>query len=165
MREEDLPVLPHQTLELKNAALELDQVLPGGLRDLRGALQHDPDTREAMMHLKGADRVSALTEGMERERQIREDPQRLARRTVLLWRQLEEERAVVSRSGDPQLEERVQARTSSAIHELKRDPQLESLLRNRQRELGIDRGSYLDHVIHSRTIEQALEMPGRGLGR
>ncbi len=165
MRDQGLPVLLHQSLELKAAAREFAQVLPEGLRDLRGALQHDPEIREAMMHLRGEDRLDALMAGMERERQIREDPQRLARRTVLLWRQLEEERAALSDADDPHLRRRLEAKLSSAIHELKRDPQLESLLRNQQRQLGIGPGSHLDHVIHSRTIEQALTMPTRGLGR
>ncbi len=117
------------------------------------------------MHLRGEDRLNALMARIERERQIREDPQRLARRTVLLWRQLEEDQAAVSQSDDPRMRQRLNAQLTSAIHELKRDPQLESLLRARGSELGIARESHLHHVIHARTFEQALVMPTRGLER
>ncbi len=40
--------------------------------------------------------------------------------------------------------------------ELKRDPQLDSLLRTRGRELGIDAGSRLDQVVQAREIDRAL---------
>lgn len=40
---------------------------------------------------------------------------------------------------------------------MKRDPQLESTLKERQRELGIDRGSRLERVIHERSLERARE--------
>ena len=40
--------------------------------------------------------------------------------------------------------------------ELKRDPQLDSVLRERGRELGIAEGSRLDRVVQAREIDRAL---------
>ena len=48
--------------------------------------------------------------------------------------------------------------------ELKRDPQLESILQRRAQELGIERGSRLDRVLKAPTIEQALNLSVRDLG-
>ncbi len=104
---------------------------------------------------------------LEEESQIRQDPQRRALRTVLLWRQLEAEQASEKYSEDPQVQQRLQSRLTSLAQELKRDPQLESLLRARQKDLGIAAGSHLEWAIRARTIEQALALPTRerGLGR
>ncbi|WP_050452533.1 hypothetical protein [Candidatus Burkholderia verschuerenii] len=57
----------------------------------------------------------------------------------------------------------------SIAGELKRDPQLESLMRSRQRELGIAPGSGLDCVMRERDIDRAMERSirrdrDRGLG-
>ncbi len=165
IHDQGLPVLAHQTQEIKAAARELATLRPEGYRALKGAMQHDPGMIDALDHLQGKARVEALNAGIEQERQIQDDPQRLARRTVLLWRQLEEEKATLSRGEDPSAYERVQRKLADATYELKRDPQLESLLRNRQRELGIEHGSHLEWALQARTVEQALVMPSRGLER
>jgi len=55
----------------------------------------------------------------------------------------------------------------SLAGELKRDPQLESLMRNRQRELGIAPGSGLDRMMREQNIERAIDHSierDRGLG-
>ena len=165
MRDQDLPVLAHQTQELKGAMRELADLRPGAYRALRSAIEHDPNMIGALDRLQGKTRVEALNAGIEQERQIQKDPQRLVRRTVLLWRQLEEEKASLSRWDEPDRYERVQRKLADAMYELKRDPQLESLLREHRRQLGISRGSQLGWVIDARTIEQALVMPARGLER
>ncbi|MBS1084501.1 conjugal transfer protein TraA [Gluconobacter kondonii] len=43
-----------------------------------------------------------------------------------------------------------------ALKELKRDAQLESILREKSRELGIRKGSTLDHGLHPHQREQSL---------
>ncbi len=51
---------------------------------------------------------------------------------------------------------------------LKRDPQRESILRNRQQELSIKSGSRFDLVMHERNIDRAMTQSirqTRGLGR
>jgi hypothetical protein len=54
------------------------------------------------------------------------------------------------------------------VADLKRDPQIESILRNRQKELGVSRGSRLDQVVRERDIDRAMTQSirrTRGLGR
>jgi hypothetical protein len=48
---------------------------------------------------------------------------------------------------------------------LKRDPQLESLMRNRAKQLGIDSGSTLGRVIQAPSIERAIGQIMRGRDR
>ncbi len=49
--------------------------------------------------------------------------------------------------------------------DLKRDPQLESLMRTRSHELGIRLGSRLDEMMRAPTIAQAISVGlGRGFG-
>ncbi len=165
LRKRDLPALPHQMQELEQSLRDVGTLRADVVRDLEGAMRYDPALRRALSELSGDERVAALKAGLEQERQIREDPQRLARRTVLLWRQLEEERASLSWEDEPHVHERLKSKWSDLAHELKRDPQLESLLRNRGRELGIAPDSYLHWAVRARTVEQALALPARGLGR
>jgi hypothetical protein len=54
------------------------------------------------------------------------------------------------------------------VADLKRDPQFESILRNRQQELGVSRGSRLDQVMRERDVHRAITQSirqSRGLGR
>lgn len=52
---------------------------------------------------------------------------------------------------------KVETCMKSIAAELKRDPQIESLMRNRQRELGITPGSWLGRVLQAPTIERAMD--------
>jgi hypothetical protein len=167
MRAQDLPVLAHQQLALQEAAAELEQQRPHALRDLQSAARHDPTMQHTLTRLDGEARVAGLKASLEREKQVRQDPQHLAQRTVLLWQQLEKEQNDLRRSEDPALHARVQADLAMATDELKRDPQLESLLRNQQKQWEIPHGSHLDRVLRARTLEQALAVsaPHRGLSR
>jgi hypothetical protein len=49
--------------------------------------------------------------------------------------------------------------------ELKGNPQLESILQRRSKELEIERGSGLDRVLKAPTIERALDITERELWR
>jgi Ti-type conjugative transfer relaxase TraA len=165
MREQGLPVLEHQTQEMNAAVRELAELRPREYRVLRSAITHDPQVIDALDHRQGTARVEALKAGIEQERQIHDNPARLARRTVLLWRQLEEEKATLSRWDEPERYAHVQSKLKEATFELKRDPQLESLLREHWRQLGIARDSQLGWAINAPSLEHALSMPTRGLGR
>ena len=62
---------------------------------------------------------------------------------------------------------KVEGRMKEVAGELKRDPQLESLLRSRSKELGIEAGSRLDRVVREPNIERAIShgiRRHRGLG-
>ena len=120
-----------------------------------------------MAQEEGDKRVRALRDGIERETMMRQDPMFRAARVVRMWQQLEAEERSERGFEYSDAHARREKRLEGLAHELKRDPQLESLLRNRRKELGISQGSRLDWAIRARTVEQAIMMPmrDRGLSR
>jgi Ti-type conjugative transfer relaxase TraA len=133
MREQGLPVLPHQRDALEKAGKALDAMRPHAAADLASALQRQPElTREA------ADgRSQGAIRAMQLESEIRVDPVQRADRFVNDWQQLGQARAVMQRSGNDNGSRRVESRMADMANGLERDPQVESLLRNRTRELGL----------------------------
>ncbi len=156
MRAENLPVLEHQKQALGKAGAALDAARDGSTRELLSALRHDPATRAAMP-LEGPDRAARLIAGMERERQAQRDPNIRAERAVAEWRKLEKEhgglRGFEQDVARGQIEERLRALAGA----IKRDPQVESVIRTRSREFGIERGSRLEKVIEEKNVERALD--------
>lgn len=166
MRARDLPILAHQKVALREAGAQLERIRPDATRDLVSALEHDPGVMQAMTQQQGTERVAALLAGLEQEARMRTDPHLRAARVVRLWQQLEAQQAPLRGWEHREAREHLETRLRSLTHELKRDPQLESLLRARQKELGIEAGSRLEWVLRARTVEHALVMPTRdhGLG-
>jgi Ti-type conjugative transfer relaxase TraA len=155
MRMENLPVLEHQKQAIGKAGAALDAAREGSTRELLSALRHDPATRAAMT-LEGTERTARLIAGMEREHQAQRDPNVRAERAVAEWRKLEKEygglRGFEQDGARGQIEERLKTLAGA----IKRDPQVESILRARSRELGIERGSRLEKVIEEKNVERAL---------
>lgn len=155
MRAENLPVLEHQKQALGKAGAALDAARQGATRELLSALRHDPATRAAMT-LEGPARAERLMAGMERERQAQRDPNVRAERAVAEWRKLEKEheglRSFEQDVARGQIEERMKALAGA----IKRDPQMELVMRARSRELGVERGSRLEKVIEEKNLERAL---------
>jgi Ti-type conjugative transfer relaxase TraA len=155
MRVERLPVLEHQKQALGKAGAALEATREGSTGELLSALRHDPATRAAMT-LEGPERAERLIVGMERERQAQRDPNVRAKRAVEEWRKLEKEhgglRGFEQDIARGQIEERMKALAGA----IKRDPQMESVMRARSRELGIERGSRLEKVIEEKNLERAL---------
>lgn len=123
-------------------------------------------TRRAMQ-MEGRDRAALLVEGIEHEARVRQVPELKAARLVKVWNGLEAERDGLRGWDQAEARGKVEARMKSIAGELKRDPQLESLMRSRQRELGIAPGSGLDRVMRERDIDRAMEhgiRRDRGLG-
>lgn len=133
MREQGLPVLPHQRDALDKAGKTLDAIRPHAAADLASALQRQPElTREA------ADgRSQGAIRAMQLESEIRVDPVQRADRFVNEWQRLGQARAVMQQSGNDNGARRVAGRMADMAKGLERDPQVESLLRNRTRELGL----------------------------
>ena len=69
--------------------------------------------------------------------EIRADPVQRADRFVNDWQRLGQTRAVMQQSGNDNGARRVAGRMADMAKGLERDPQVESLLRNRTRELGL----------------------------
>ncbi|MEQ1552331.1 Ti-type conjugative transfer relaxase TraA [Sphingorhabdus sp.] len=133
MREQGLPVLPHQREALEKSGKALDAIRPHAAADLASALQRQPElTREA------ADgRSQGAIRAMQLESEIRVDPVQRADRFVNDWQRLGQARAVMQQGGNENGAHRVAGRMADMAKGLERDPQVESLLRNRTRELGL----------------------------
>nr|WP_301272678.1 hypothetical protein [Gluconobacter kondonii] len=138
MVRQELPVLEHQKKTLFEAGRDLERVRRGGEADLRAALKHQPEIRQALYGLEGPARAGKLVEGLEHEDRVRKSPELRAARFVKAWDGLSREQQGV------------------ALQELKRDAQLEAILREKSRELGIQKGSTLDHGLHPHQREYSL---------
>jgi Ti-type conjugative transfer relaxase TraA len=168
MRAQDLPILDHQRLALRDAGQKLDAVRPGAHADLKNAVEHNPDVATALRTLQGRPRTALLVSGIRQEERIRQDPNLQAARLVKVWSGLEAEHRRLTGWEHDEARGKVEARMKAFVADLKRDPQIESILRNRQRELGVSRGSRLDQVMRERDIDRAMTQgirQTRGLGR
>ncbi|WP_454281102.1 Ti-type conjugative transfer relaxase TraA [Sphingomonas sp. Marseille-Q8236] len=133
MRDQGLPVLPHQETALRKAGEGLDAVRPHAVRDLASALARDPKLIEQAASGNTGGAVRAMAE----EQRVRLHPDARADRFVEGWQAMQRQRAGLERSGDSAGAERIQARMEKAAGGLARDPQLESALRRRAPELEI----------------------------
>src|SRR5690606_17059882 len=105
----------------------------------------------------------AAISAMDWERRYRTDPELRADHFVKAWRRLGDQHEAFERRGNESGATRVAQQMTQLARTLERDPQVESLLRQRDKELGIP--PYLD-----RPLSQALPGwigwgRGRGLGR
>ena len=169
MREMDLPVLPHQATEIREASLALDAQRPGATQDLTAAMKHEPAVRQAMVKLQGPERVSALLAGLQHEEQVRRDPNLRVERLVKEWKGLEAKRSASREWEKPEEHAKLKKDMTELTREFKRDPQLESIARQRSQQLGIEKDSTLDQVLRSRTLDRGIEITmdlgrGRGMG-
>jgi Ti-type conjugative transfer relaxase TraA len=155
MQVDGLPVLEHQKQALGRAGAALDAAREGATRALLSALRYDPATRAAMT-LEGPARGAQLIDGMERERQAQRDPNVRAERAVAEWRKLEKEHGGLRGFEQDAARGKIEERMKMLAGAIKRDPQMESILRARSRELGIERGSRLEKVIEEKNVERAL---------
>jgi hypothetical protein len=162
MRAEDLPLLEHQTAALRETGQALEAARPGAVRDFADAVRYQPAMLQALAGPPGPDRTRKLVAGLDQEAKVRGDPALRAERLVKTWRGLEAEHGRLKGFEHAEARGRVEGRMKAVVGELKRDPQLESVMRARSRELGIGPGSRLDQVIQAPTISQAIT---RGLGR
>ena len=167
MREQNLPVLEHQKLALRDAGGALDAARPNATRDLLTAMEHEPATHQAMTGMQGRERTAQLVAGIQHEDRVRQDPNLKAERLVKVWNGLEAQHERLSGRDQAEARGKVEGRMKEVAGELKRDPQLESLMRTRSKELGIEAGSRLDRVVREPNIERAIShgiRRDRGLG-
>ena len=149
MREQGLPVLPHQQQALAKAGDALDVTRPQGARDLAAALERNPSlARDA-----AGGRTGSAQHGMMLETAVRLDPERRADRFVESWQRLARERA----GSDGARAEKATTRMGVIADSLKRDPELAKVLERRAPELALklERGRSID-----RSLEQSI-----GIGR
>jgi Ti-type conjugative transfer relaxase TraA len=165
MRSEKLPVLEYQKRELSEAGAALDAAKPGATQDLQNALRHEPHTWRAMKQLRGPERASELVAAIRHEDRVRHDPNLQAERLVKEWKGLEARHEKLNGWNQRGARDQIESRMKAIAGSLKRDPQLESLMRNRAKQLGIDSGSTLGRVIQAPTIEHAIGQITRGRDR
>lgn len=136
-RQEGLPVLDMQRQELRGAGQQLDQVSTGMKDLMRSTLQHDPKVTRAITDLSGRERVAHVIEGMRRENAALADPHVRAERFVTRWQALQEQRRELYGWQNDEARGKGDSQLNGMAQSLERDPQVESLLRNRRQELGL----------------------------
>jgi len=163
-----LPVLAHQAEAMERYGQALEALAPNLLRDARAALERAPELARDAATSEG---MAALGAAIGAERGARLALDERGRAAVRTWNTLERSYAAAEKDYDWQAKREVGERMEAFATELKRDPQLDSLLRQRGRELGVDEGSRLDQVVQAReadvsgTLRRDLGISlGRGMG-
>ncbi|WP_265975054.1 Ti-type conjugative transfer relaxase TraA [Brucella intermedia] len=151
---------PEQWKELTEARKAFDQVRPHGWQDAEAAYAKDADlAREA-----GTGKVSRAIRALQLETEIRTDPERRADRFVERWQKLQQTSEQKYLGGDYSGHRAARAEMGNMAKSLERDPQLESMLEIRKKQLGIqmdfDNGMRLSQQL---TLSHGLER-GKGLG-
>lgn len=147
MREKGYDALPHQRQALKQAREALDKIQPGAAHDLRTAMNKDP----ALIAEAAKGQTGRAIRALAAERQARIDTHLRAERFVADWQAKARQLDRFEQAQDYLAKERVQEGMAEMAKSLQRDPQLESLLRNRTKDLGIgaSRGASLSHELQS----------------
>ena len=165
MRGLNLPVLEHQKREVKEAGQALDGARPGAVRDLHEALRHDPASWRAMRDLRGPERGAELAGAIRHEAKVRRDPALQADRLVKEWKRLEAQHDRLDGWRHGGARQGLEDRMKTLAGTLKRDPQLESLVRARAPALGIGAGSALGRVLAAPSLQRATMEIGMGRDR
>lgn len=119
--------------ELTEARKAFDEVRAHGWQDAEAAYAKDGDlAREA-----GSGRVNRAIRALQLETELRTDPNRRADRFVERWQKLDQASGRQYQAGDMSGYKSTRAAMGDMAKSLERDPQLESILAGRKRELGI----------------------------
>lgn len=161
-RSEGLPILDGQKQELQQAGQQLDQARPGTRELMRSALRHDPGMERSMTELSGRQRVGRVIERLDNERAMQADPNVRADRFVERWQELSRQRQRLHGWQHDEARGKVEGQMQGLAKSLERDPQVESVLRNRRQEIGIGQHMRQSEGI-SRELERSLTR-GRSLG-
>jgi Ti-type conjugative transfer relaxase TraA len=159
---EGLPILDMQRQDMREAGQQLDQARPGTHDLMRSALQYDPQIERSMTELSGRERVAQVMDGLKREQSAQQDPNVRAERFVERWQDLKAQRHELRGWQHDQARGKVEGQMQGLAKSLERDPQVESILRNRRQELGIGQQIRQNEGI-SRELEQSITR-GRTLG-
>ncbi len=166
MREQALPVLEYQKREMREAAGALETARPNAVNDLHYAMRYEPSALRAMKQLRGPERGQELAGAIRHEDRVRRDPALQAERLVKDWQRLEaRDDKLRDNYLDRGAREKIKKQMQGIAGKLKRDPQLESLVRARAKDMGVDMGSRLGRVIDAPSAGQAMNEITRGRGR
>ncbi|MFH6787386.1 Ti-type conjugative transfer relaxase TraA [Methylobacterium sp. MA0201] len=165
MRDTKLPVLPHQELALRQANERLEAADKGLAQDLRTTLERAPQLAGSLDTREGR---AALMSAVAREQRVRETPSLRAERYAETWTKLTADREKLASWGaDGEQRKAIEGRLRELAGAIKRDPQAESVMKTRAKELGIEAGSRLARVLEaSSERELSLRLDrGQGLSR
>ena len=137
MKDAKLPVLPDQIAELQSSRKTLDSFNRHYVPDLERGYRGD---RSATQETAAGNPRRAI-QILQVEAEIRSNPQLRADRFVQQWQRLTERRHELLMSGEYSRREKLTDSMGEMARGLERDPQVESLLENRRRELGLSMSS------------------------
>jgi len=132
-RGEGLADTPDQQSRFSHASETLNSVRPDGARDLRAGFIRDARLIEDGV----AGDTKAMVAVMDWERRYRQDPELRADTFVQRWQGLERQRRLLLRDHEDARANSVGDRMVGMAKGLERDPQVESILRNRKAQLGL----------------------------
>jgi len=156
MRQQGYQPLRHQADVMERAQRGLNAALEHGSADFAEAIRKDP----SLMSEAAAGRTQRAIQAMAAEAEIRVDVHGRADRFVSEWQSNARQLRYLQREGDYARMDSVRDRLDGMAKSLQRDAQLESLLRDRRAELGLDA---LSKKTLSHDLAQYLR-PSRGLG-
>ena len=125
---------PEQVEELQDARKVFEEVRPHGWRDAEAAYVKDPELAQEA----ATGRVNRAVRALQRETELRSDPQRRADRFVEHWQKLDHTSQHQYQTGNMSGYKATRAAMGDMAKSLARDPQLESILENRKQALGIE---------------------------
>jgi hypothetical protein len=151
---------PEQVKELQKSRRAFEEVRPYGSHDAEAAYKKNTElAREA-----AGGRVNRAIRALQLETELRIDPSRRADRFVQRWQELKQTSQHQYQAGDMSGCRATRSAMGDMARGLERDPQMESILANRKRELGIsfETGRQLGHEL---AFAHGLDLGrGRGLG-
>jgi Ti-type conjugative transfer relaxase TraA len=124
---------PKQVKELQKARQIFEEVRPYGSHDAEAAYKKNPE----LAHQAAGGRLNRAVRALQLETELRIDPSRRADRFVERWQKLDQTRLHQYQAGDMSGYRATRSTMGDMARSLERDPQLESILANRKRELGI----------------------------
>jgi Ti-type conjugative transfer relaxase TraA len=149
---------PEQVKELQKARRVFEEVRPYGSHDAEAAYKKNPElAREA-----ASGRANRAVRALQLETELRIDPGRRADRFVERWQELGQTSRHQYQAGDMSGYRATRSAMGDMARSLERDPQMESILANRKRELGVafESGRRLGHEL---AFTHGLDL-GRGRG-
>ncbi len=124
---------PEQVTELQDARKAFEEVWPYGPHDAEAAYKKNPELASEA----ATGQVNRTVRALQLETELRADPQRRADRFVERWRELGQASQRQYQAGDMSGYKSTRSAMGDMAKSLERDPQLESILEGRKRDLGI----------------------------
>lgn len=124
---------PEQIRELTDARKAFEEVRPHGWRDAEAAYEKNTE----LVHEAADGKLNRTIRALQLETEIRTDPERRADRFVERWQKLDRQHQRQYSDGDTAGYKATRVQMGDMARSLERDPQLESLLAARRKELGI----------------------------